>query len=88
MPRWAARWFRLGSDGTINWEPPAFSPDTGLLYVSEHNTFSEFYLTDLDPRGSMGLGGKEEAEIGSGGTLPDRNRLQNWQDCLETSLLQ
>ncbi len=56
------------SDGTINWEPPAYSPETGLLYVSEHNTFSEFYLTDLDPRGSMGLGGKEEAEIGSGGT--------------------
>ncbi len=57
-----------GSDGVINWEPPAFSPQTGLLYVSEHNSFSEFYLTDLDPRGSMGLGGKEEAEIGSGGT--------------------
>jgi len=52
-----------GSDGTINWEPPAFSPETGLFYVAEHNTFSEFYLTDLDPRGSMGLGGKEEAEI-------------------------
>jgi alcohol dehydrogenase (cytochrome c) len=57
-----------GSDGTINWEPPAFSPQTGLLYVSEHNSFSEFYLTELDPRGSMGLGGKEESEIGSGGT--------------------
>ncbi|MDQ2712458.1 MAG: acido-empty-quinoprotein group A [Acidobacteriota bacterium] len=56
------------SDGTINWEPPAYSPDTGLLYVSEHDTFSLFYLTDLDPRGSMGLGGKEEAEVGSGGT--------------------
>jgi alcohol dehydrogenase (cytochrome c) len=56
------------SDGTINWEPPAYSPDTGLLYVSEHDTFSEFYLTDLDPRGSMGLGGKEEDEIASGGT--------------------
>lgn len=58
-----------GSDGTINWEPPAYSPQTGLLYVSEHNSFSEFYLTDLDPRGSMGLGGKEEAEVGSGGTF-------------------
>jgi alcohol dehydrogenase (cytochrome c) len=56
------------SDGTVNWEPPAFSPDTGLLYVSEHDTFSEFYLTDLDPRGSMGLGGKEESQIASGGT--------------------
>ncbi|HEX4772310.1 MAG TPA: acido-empty-quinoprotein group A [Bryobacteraceae bacterium] len=58
-----------GSDGTVNWEPPAFSPQTGLFYVSEHNSFSEFYLTDLDPRGSMGLGGKEEAEIGSAGTF-------------------
>ncbi|MGI8958201.1 MAG: acido-empty-quinoprotein group A [Bryobacteraceae bacterium] len=57
-----------GSDGVINWEPPAYSPDTGLLYVGEHNSFSMFYLTELDPRGSMGLGGKEEAEIGSGGT--------------------
>lgn len=58
-----------GSDGTTNWEPPAYSPHTGLLYVTEHNSFSEFYLTDLDPRGSMGLGGKEEDEIGSGGTF-------------------
>ncbi len=58
-----------GSDGVINWEPPAFSPETGLLYVSEHNSFSEFYLTDLDPRGSMGLGGSEEDEIGTGGTF-------------------
>ncbi len=56
------------SDGTINWEPPAYSPETGLLYVAEHDSFSLFYLTDLDPRGSMGLGGKEEDEVGSGGT--------------------
>ena len=35
---------------------------------SRTRQFSEFYLTDVDPRGSMGLGGKEEAEIGSGGT--------------------
>jgi alcohol dehydrogenase (cytochrome c) len=56
------------SDGAVNWEPPAYSPDTGLLYVAEHNTFSVFYLTELDPRGSMGLGGKEESQIGSSGT--------------------
>jgi alcohol dehydrogenase (cytochrome c) len=56
------------SDGTINWEPPAFSPDTGLLYVAEHDNFSIFYLTDVDPRGSMGLGGKEEDEVGTSGT--------------------
>jgi alcohol dehydrogenase (cytochrome c) len=56
------------SSGTVNWQPPAFSPQTGLLYVAENNSYSIFYLTDVDPRGSMGLGGKEEAQIGSGGT--------------------
>jgi alcohol dehydrogenase (cytochrome c) len=56
------------SSGTVNWQPPAFSPQTGLLYVAENNSYSMFYLTDVDPRGSMGLGGKEEAQIGSGGT--------------------
>jgi len=56
------------SGGTINWEPPTYSPDTGLFYVGEHNTFSLFYLTDVDPRGSMGLGGKEETDVGSNGT--------------------
>jgi alcohol dehydrogenase (cytochrome c) len=56
------------SSGTVNWQPPAFSPQTGLLYVAENNSYSLFYLTDVDPRGSMGLGGKEEAQIGSGGT--------------------
>jgi alcohol dehydrogenase (cytochrome c) len=56
------------SSGTVNWEPPAFSPDTGLLYVAETNSYSIFYLTDVDPRGSMGLGGKEEAQMGSTGS--------------------
>jgi alcohol dehydrogenase (cytochrome c) len=55
------------SSGTINWEPPAYSPDTKLFYVSEHNGYSMFYLTDPDPRGSMGLGGREEVHVGSGG---------------------
>jgi alcohol dehydrogenase (cytochrome c) len=55
------------SDGTVNWQPPAYSPDTGLFYVPEGNGFSIFYLTDLDPRGSMGLGGKEEASVGTAG---------------------
>ena len=56
-----------GSGGTINWEPPAYSPDTKLFYVSEHNGYSIYYLTDPDPRGSMGLGGHEEVEVGTGG---------------------
>jgi alcohol dehydrogenase (cytochrome c) len=56
------------SGGTINWEPPAYSPQTGYLYVAEKDGYSIFYLTDTDPRGSMGLGGKEEDEVGSGGS--------------------
>lgn len=56
------------SSGTINWEPVAFSPKTGLLYVYETDTFSLTYLTDTDPRGSMGLGGKEETTVGSAGS--------------------
>ena len=55
--------------GTINWEPPAFSPDTGLFYVGEDNIYSIFYLLDTDPRGSMGLGGKLESRAGSGGSF-------------------
>ena len=55
--------------GTVNWQPPAYNPDTGLFYVSEHNTFSIFYLTDPDPRGSMGLGGKEEVRVGHRGSF-------------------
>jgi alcohol dehydrogenase (cytochrome c) len=55
--------------GTVNWEPPAYSPLTGLFYVSERNTYSIFYLTDPDPRGSMGLGGKEEVSVGNAGNF-------------------
>jgi alcohol dehydrogenase (cytochrome c) len=55
--------------GTINWEPPAYSPDTGLFYVSEKNGFSIFYLIDPDPRGSMGLGGNQSVNAGSQGNF-------------------
>jgi alcohol dehydrogenase (cytochrome c) len=55
--------------GTTNWEPPAFSPQTGLFYTAESNEYSLFYLTDVDPRGSMGLGGKEEVPVGSAGSF-------------------
>ena len=55
--------------GTINWEPPAYSPDTGLFYVSEKNGFSIFYLIDPDPRGSMGLGGNQSVSAGSQGNF-------------------
>lgn len=55
--------------GTINWEPPAYSPQTGYFYVTERNGYSIFYLTDPDPRGSMGLGGKLEVSVGSAGNF-------------------
>jgi alcohol dehydrogenase (cytochrome c) len=53
--------------GVTNWPPPAYSPDTGLFYVQEHNGFNLLYLTDPDPRGSMGLGGKAVFNLGSAG---------------------
>jgi alcohol dehydrogenase (cytochrome c) len=51
--------------GVTNWPPPAYSPDTGLFYVHERNGFNIVYLTEPDPRGSMGLGGKTVAPVGS-----------------------
>ena len=57
------------SGGTVNWEPPAYSPVTGLFYVTERNGHSIYYLTDPDPRGSMGLAGKEEVFVGNTGNF-------------------
>jgi alcohol dehydrogenase (cytochrome c) len=51
--------------GVTNWPPPAYSPDTGFFYVQEHNGFNMLYLTDPDPRGSMGLAGKQPFGLGS-----------------------
>jgi alcohol dehydrogenase (cytochrome c) len=51
--------------GVTNWPPPAYSPDTGLFYVQENNGFQLIFLTDPDPRGSMGLGGKQTVGVGS-----------------------
>ena len=56
------------SSGTINWQPVAYSPLTNLLYTYETDSFSLLYLTDPDPRGSMGLGGKEEVPVGTVGS--------------------
>jgi alcohol dehydrogenase (cytochrome c) len=53
--------------GVVNWQPPAYSPDTGLFYTQENNGFQLLYLTDPDPRGSMGLGGKLAVGVGSAG---------------------
>ena len=51
--------------GVTNWPPPAYSPDTGLFYVHERNGFNILYLTETDPRGSMGLAGKQVGPVGA-----------------------
>jgi alcohol dehydrogenase (cytochrome c) len=51
--------------GVTNWPPAAYSPDTGLFYVHERNGFNLLYLTETDPRGSMGLAGKQVAQVGA-----------------------
>ena len=61
---------------TTNWEPATYSPDTELLYVAEDNGYSIFYLTDVDPRGSMGLGGKEEVQVGTAGASSRRSIIR------------
>lgn len=53
------------NQGATNWPPPAFSPDTGLFYLPTSDTYAMYYLTELDPRGAMGLGGKDERSVGT-----------------------
>lgn len=54
--------------GATNWPPPAYSPDTGLFYVPSNDAYAMYYLTETDPRGAMGLGGKDELGVGSLGS--------------------
>lgn len=55
--------------GATNWPPPAYSPETGLFYVPTNYAYSMYYLTETDPRGAMGLGGKEEDGLTSLGSF-------------------
>jgi alcohol dehydrogenase (cytochrome c) len=50
--------------GAVNWPPPTFSPDTGLFYAPVSESWAMYYLSETDPRGAMGLGGKEELGLG------------------------
>ncbi len=52
--------------GVVNWPPPAYSPDSGYFYINEHNGWNLLYLMDTDPRGSMGLAGKQPTGVDSG----------------------
>ncbi|MEG9432476.1 acido-empty-quinoprotein group A [Terriglobus sp. ADX1] len=54
--------------GVVNWPPPAFSPQTGLFYVNANESYAMYYLATTDPRGAMGLGGKDEVGLGTLGT--------------------
>jgi alcohol dehydrogenase (cytochrome c) len=54
--------------GATNWPPPAYSPDTGLFYVPSSDNYSMYYLTETDPRGAMGLGGKDELGVATLGS--------------------
>jgi alcohol dehydrogenase (cytochrome c) len=54
--------------GSTNWPPPAYSPETGLFFVRQNDGYAMYYLTEGDPRGAMGLGGKEEDTVGSTGS--------------------
>ncbi len=47
----------LVNNDVLNYPPATFSVDAGLFYVHEQNNLRIDYLTDPDPRGSMGLGG-------------------------------
>ena len=40
-------------------------PTPAYFYVAEQNGYAMYYLTDPDPRGSMGLGGQAEVGVGS-----------------------
>ncbi len=54
--------------GATNWPPAAYSPDTGLFYVQQNDTYAMYYLTETDPRGAMGLGGKDEQVVAAVGS--------------------
>jgi alcohol dehydrogenase (cytochrome c) len=47
----------VSPDGWTNWPPPSFSPQTGLFYVRNLESYGLLYYTEKDPRGAIGLGG-------------------------------
>lgn len=55
--------------GITNWPPPAYSPQAGLFYVPQNDSYAMYYLTETDPRGAMGLGGKEELGVATLGNF-------------------
>jgi alcohol dehydrogenase (cytochrome c) len=56
------------NQGAANWPPGSFSPKTGLFYVPTADSYAMYYLTEPDPRGALGLGGKDERHLGMRGS--------------------
>jgi alcohol dehydrogenase (cytochrome c) len=54
----------MANPGAANWQPPSFDPDTGLFYVGVAESWAMYYTVETDPRGGVGLGGKEEGQAG------------------------
>lgn len=54
----------MANGGASNWQPPAYSPDYGLFYVPVAESWAMYYTAETDPRGGVGLGGKEEVQLG------------------------
>jgi alcohol dehydrogenase (cytochrome c) len=52
----------LVNGSVTNFPPPAYSPETGLMYVPTSDNLHMVYLTTTDPRGAMGLGGIQEVQ--------------------------
>ena len=55
----------MANAGAANWPPPSYSPDYGLFYVPVNESWAMYYKAEQDPRGALGLGGKDE--VGAGG---------------------
>ncbi len=51
------------NQGAANWPPPSYNPDYGLFYVPVAESWAMYYKAETDPRGAMGLGGKEELSV-------------------------
>jgi alcohol dehydrogenase (cytochrome c) len=58
----------VSPDGWTNWPPASFSPQTGLFYVRDLESYGLVYYTEKDPRAAKGLGGVArggQVELGS-----------------------
>ncbi len=84
IPLFPARSFHPQQLGRDELAPTSrtVAPDSGLFYVTTAETYAEYYLTETDPRGAMGLGGKRRRRYRIAWRLRHCHRLQDRQDCL------